>query len=363
MAEMFSADLTPVLSQNYDPVLRYQWNRTTVALNRTEIVSGGDQGDGQNVAWGAELPVAGAGASAFSAGSAIHSSEYAFDPNLPAKLDWASYRSVTNISGLAVDQARASRGSPTALFQLLDGKVKGGITRVTSLLNSEFINGTGSQTDPFGNPCQGIVGLLSALQTGGSYAGIDRAAYPAWAGNYFANGGVLRPLSVKLIQQMWTQIQIRSGRSPNRILVSFDVFNAYQALFTPMLRVQTQGPLPSQLALGTQTLVWNNIVIEPDKDMPPGTMIMLSDGVSLHALPRAVPTVEDIAMFEQLGIEVPAMSGNGFNPKDSVESLGLSLHVEILPKTGDSYPLHVYVRVQAKVPNPNACGAIVDIQA
>jgi hypothetical protein len=342
--------LSPALSQLFNRVLAFQWNRKVVALQGVKIVDGA----GKNVPWDAEFPTTETPAAAFAPGSDVSSSEFTYDPDVPATLAWANYRAPTKIEGLAVDAAATSPGSPDILMRLFDAKIGGAISRLIKLINDDFYTGTGTD----GNGNQNLIGVLGgALELSGSYAGISRSTYPGWAGNVLSNGGTPRPLTLALLQALYQQILTNSGREPTRILCSYAVHSKYQSLFTPIQRVQTAGEMPQQFGAGTQKLFWNNIPLEPDISCPADKLIMLNnDTIELQALPRAIPE-----MFETLGEDMTAFGGTGLGPGDTQQPVNLQLRVEVLPKNGDSYPINVWVRVQLRVEHPNANGYIADI--
>lgn len=342
-------DLTQLgnaLSQRYDKDLAYQWNRQTEALRIIQI----SKGQGKNVAWDAQFPTAATPAGAFAPGSDVGSGEYTYDPEVPASLPWANYRAPTKVEGLAVDAAMSSLGSADDILNLFDTKVKGAITRLTALINSDFFVGDGS--DGSGN--QTLVGLLGgALETSGTYATIDRSTYTAWAGNVLGNGGIQRPLTDDLLRQLRQNIKVRSGREPNYIICSYGVARKYAGLFAAVQRVVTDGKMPSAYEMGTMDLRWGNMKVVEDKDCPAGTLIMGDrETLELKYLPRNIP-----GLFANQGQDVTATGGNG----STAQPVPLQCRVEVMPKTGDAYPVNVYVRVQAQVTHPNANGYIADI--
>jgi hypothetical protein len=344
------AVLSAALSQLFDRQLRFQWNRRVQALSGVRIT----EGFGKNVPWDAQFPTSETPAAAFAPGSDVASTEFTTDPEVPATLSWANYRAPTKIEGLAVDAAATSAGSPDIIMKLFDAKIGGAITRLIKLLNDDFYTGTGTD----GNGNQNLVGIFGgALELTGSYAGISRGTYPSWAGNVLGNNGTPRPLTDDLLRQMWNNILIASGREPNRILCSYGIQRKYASLFTPLQRVQTQGAMPDQLAMGTQKLLWNNIPVEPDISCPAGHLAMInSDTIELVSLPRAIPE-----MFDILGSDTQGFAGNGLGAEDQQQQVALSLRVEILPKTGDAYPVNIFVRTQLKVDHPNANGYALDL--
>lgn len=345
MATLTFSDITAALSQTYTRRLADQLNRRADVLQYIRVV----QNDtGKNIAWDAKF--AGSKATTvFAEGADVDASEYGFNVEVPATLNYGNYRAPTKVTDSALFLSRDAVGSPEELMDLLNEKVSDSLKTLTDSIGVDIYSGTGTSG---GNP--NIVGLygLAALSTG-TYAGINRATYAPWAGNVLGNGGVARPLTDDLLRQAEALIFTASGRTPNLILTSAGVHRKYGGLFSSIQRVQTPGQAPAQLGMGTMDLFWGNMPIVRDKSHPTGKLIMLNTEDLEMVVPRTL-----LAATGQLR---PAQAAETSLTDVDGRRFQIPVIVEPLARAGNSLPVNVWTHVQLRLRHPNRTAIINDI--
>lgn len=81
-----------------------------------------------------------------------------------------------------------------------------------------------------------IQGLIEAVSAVGIYMGIDRGIVPEWQGQVLANAGVLRPLTLDLMQSAIDNGYELSGKYVDYIYSHPTIRQSYAALLTPDVR-------------------------------------------------------------------------------------------------------------------------------
>lgn len=339
------SNVSNALSQRFSPRLARQFNRMAV----TGAALKSERGFGKNAAWDVEF--SGAGAGSYAEGADVAGGELLVDTLVPATLSWGHYRSAFQVSETQFDAAASSAGSAEAIVKLFDERIMGSGMKLASVINVDLL--TGSGTDGSGNP--NIVGLLNgSLEASGNYANISRSTYTEWKGNVLANGGIARPLTIDLIEQLDANIFTASGLRPTFGLCSPGVWRKYKGLFEPIRRVEGTGPI-NHYDTSTSLVMWNGIPILRDKDVPAGKMILVNDRmVSKVFLPSSAMSAEDVFKVEE-------RQGAGGNGDGEVNSLNLPFRIVPLSRNGDSLKFMVKCVLQLKVERPNSMGYISDI--
>jgi hypothetical protein len=162
-----------------------------------------------------------------------------------AKWDWVQAGGTINISGR--DEAINS-GSPEAFFDLikqerdvavgsLEEQITGGI----------FSDGTGAGPD--------MTGIIAAIDDGTNYpiyGDITVATYTDWKANRFANGGVDRAITYKLIRRARSST-LYKGKKATMGLAAVDIMDKITELLQPHQQLSDQ----SEASLG-----FDNIIVE-----------------------------------------------------------------------------------------------------
>lgn len=349
MASESLNSISNALAQVFAPKLERQWNRSAVTAQLVAAAAGTVAGAGKNVAW--DVAFSGATAGTVAEGADVSDSEYASDVNVPAVMQWATYRSNFKVTETELDAAATSMGSASALIDLFGERILSGGEKMARVINVDMISGTG--VDGSGNPA--IVGFLGgALETTGTYAGLARGTFSEWAGNVDSNGGVLRPLSLDLLYKMDQNIFTASMEEATHLLVSPGIYRKYAGLFESNVRLLRNDGESKPMGSGASELFWRGLPVIRDPNIPAGTVLFFNARhVSAKYLPRLQSPQDAVVqrMTELVG-------GNG----DSVKNVtGVPARLAILAKTGDSVKVSMKTVLQMCVKRPNALGYISDL--
>ena len=347
-------DFNAALSIFFDEKVSRQFNRMAVTAELLEKVPGA----GQAINWDVRVNRA-THATFFTEGSDVAAGEYNIDPNLKATLGWGMYRSAFALSGLSVAAARTSPGSAIEMLNQFETNLVDAASDLVSQVNSELWLGTGATSRIAGFTGGG------ALSATGTYAGLNRATYPDFAGNLAANGGIARTLTKGLLDAMDASIFRASGQTARCIVTTPESATKYEALFDQVGRVQVDRGDISAISKtpnvgapwipsnsGYTGMSYKGIPVFRDRNVPAGTMAFINpDHVKLRVLPQV--DLRTSPLWEMIQGE----ASNGDMPSNPM----LSCKVESLAKTGDADKFQVVLYCQLEVKRPNACGIIQDI--
>lgn len=127
--------------------------------------------------------------------------------------------------------------------------------------------GTGLYND--GTTTNAMTGLRLAVDSAGTYGGIDRSAYTWWAAQ---EDGVTAVTSIAKMQAMFGDCSIGSDK-PTVITSTQDLYDAYYALLQPQQRF-----MDSETAKGGFTnLMFNSVPIVVDSHCPANHMFFLNE--------------------------------------------------------------------------------------
>lgn len=348
MAAEVLADVADALGQTFAPQLAVQWNRSAQTAADVPAIPG----KGRNAAWDTEFS-GDVDAVDVAEGSDVQDAEFDSDENEDAILPWALYRKSFKISETTVDAAASAQGIPDALMDIFEERLMGQGARLCDKINRDLISGTG--TGSGGN--QSFVGLVTAINDTGFYAGINRATRAEWASNVLANGGVPRPLTLALLAQLEQLIFVACGESPTAIRCSPGVWRKYEGLFEEVRRLATDGGGPLEYRAGASRLFWRGVPILRDKDFPAGTLVMENRNyMRTRFLPRA-GTPRDAVMQQMKNL----MGATGMGPNAVPTTTAIPFRIALLGKTGDSLKCSLKLTAQFCLERPNAFGKITDI--
>ena len=358
MAADILANVSPALTQSFSKRLVRNWNRQAITATIVNQEDEGGVGDAKQVAW--DVMTSGATAASFLEGSDVSVAEYNQDPIIPAVLPWAQYRSAVRISNLEVNASLRNQAGPAQLMALVNERLFDAAAKIASVVNQDIFTGTG--TDAFGNP--NIVGLIPALNTAATYAGITKATTTEWAGNVLANGGTVRPLSYDLLANLEQLIFVASGIEPDVIVCSPGVARKYENLFEVGKRAMVDG-------LGTQpvaayqgstspgvnqartNLFWRGKPVIRDRNCPANTLLMLNlSEIFLKPLPFMTLSPDGVPVRQ---MPVPSSNSTSTMPTN----FGAAVYP--LARTGSAIQFMVEVYIQLKVARLNAHGLLGDI--
>lgn len=349
-------NLSAALATTIAPRLVRAYNREAIFGRLINVTSDGGQGDAKNVQW--DVQFSGATAASFAEGSDVAASEFNQDPVVPAVLNWGQYRAPFKLSNLEINAASQSIAGATALGNIVANRVEGSLTKMMQVMNQDFLTGTG--TDGAGNPT--IVGVIPAIGATGSYATIPKATYPEWAGVVLANGGNVRPLTFDLLANLEQLVFVASGREPDVILASAGVTRKYEGLFESTRRGMNDGSAPFPGYQGSTAggvtgpktnLFWRGKPVIRDRNMPAGTLIMLSwSDIEGKFLPFNPMTPDGVPVQQQ-----QLQSSNGTVSTPTM----MKCVVYPLARTGSAVAFVAETYVQLKVARTNAHGLLQDI--
>ena len=243
------ANVSDALQQQFIQTVKYQFNTLTPILKHIPKV----RREGPQVNFDAVFPNTAIGGNT-PEGWVYTSSDFGVNTTKRAYLPWAIYSYPFALTDHEVNVVSTSRSPEELVFDWVSLKMKESIQNLAIKINTGLISGTGSSTSAVGSIAltPDLLGLTPGYLDGGSgntdgaitsgysggagtaiYAGISRADYSNWRGNYTSvyNSGAVA-LTADHIEAMLTKIFIASGRYPNLIVASPNVARAYKALFT-----------------------------------------------------------------------------------------------------------------------------------
>lgn len=117
------------------------------------------------------------------------------------------------------------------------------------------------------------IGLQLASDNSSSvvFQNVDRANVPLYRGNVLNAGG--NPLSEVHLQQIFSLIEIQTGKSPNFIVCQNAQYDKYAALGTTLKRFMT-----TKMDMGFQSVDYLGVELTKDVDCPPMIMHVWVDG-------------------------------------------------------------------------------------
>lgn len=310
---------------------------------------------GQNLTWDVEFENSGASTnSALTEGATV--SVFGDDDVVPAVLQWGNYSESISLTGKARAIARAA-GSPSELEDLFGQKLERAIRRLTKNLARDLYVGPGTS--------ERILGLFggSTLTTGsplaatGTYAGIVRGTYAAWAGNVNSNGGAQRPLDVPLMRDMRRSIYDACGEMPDLIVCDSFQHEQYGLTFGSERRYLQDVYLRGQkitLDGGYKALEFDGIPVIMDVNAPAGTMTFLNTNyVKFRQVPDAADDVN-----KSMGLV--GLHGTSEEQFKSGETR-MFARINPLARVGDAYNFQLILYPQLQVERCNANGLITDL--
>lgn len=140
--------------------------------------------------------------------------------------------------------------------------------------------------DGAGNAGKNIDGLGIAVANTGTYGGIDRATYAWWQAKVYANGGAARPLTTRLMRQVYLAVSDGQDK-PGIIVTTKALWNRYAEIIEGTIQVQTDAG-KKLASLGFQVLEFMGTPVVWDNECPAGAMYFLNtDYLQLRYSPQA----------------------------------------------------------------------------
>lgn len=268
------SDIQNALCQRMRPRVIDQYNRSDVKLNALRKTAG----RGKNVS--ADATFGSTTLQTFTDGQVV--STFNKDTDVPWSLSWVELGDALKITGRAED---AAQGDDTELGALFVRKLMERKTSIAGGINVELYTGAGGAS---------ILGTQTAagpLDSTGTFAGINRATYPQWAGNVLANGGIPRGLSMKLLEQAFEAVDASKGGGLTMGFASSSMFNRLAAMAGDKVRVLQEAYIRGEAlkaSLGFQAVEVFGVPIFKDTSSPAGTIELINDRhIGIEYLPAA----------------------------------------------------------------------------
>jgi hypothetical protein len=349
MADATYSSVQGALEQRIRKELARQPNRAATALN----ILPKRPGKGKNVAW--DISVGTGTGQVFDDGEDV--ATYNNDTELLATMQWAEYGDAFAITGRAED---AAAGDNTELAQLWVKKLVDASQRAAAKLNSDLWTGAGSASPQI---LHGLHGSSGPLDSTGTYATIVRGTYTQFAGNKLTNSGVLRPISLGLIESAFEAAWNASGTTPEIMLAPAAIFRKIAELVAPEKRyMQSVNIRGQQITLdpGFMAVEVNGIPVFRDKDATAGSLT----GMNLnHIGIEYLPVAEMRRGRDEFITQVPLAGTPAEQAGTAHASDALMGSVWGIARTGNKRKVQLLVTCQVWCDRPNAHFWLGDLQS
>lgn len=331
------------LAQTHRSDVVRQINRSVQFLKLVPIV----QGQGKNVAW----PVEKDGALVENYSEGADAVNFGSDVQAQAILTWALYRANPHVTQLAMDSA-ASSYDPVGNKQAWARSITNHAAALAVTINQDCFSGPGTGTR--------ICGLDEAIcKDTNTYATINRST----VGNEYWKPTVVDPgtptaPSFADIRDDVRKIYEACGENPDLCFTAPVGFNYVGSLFDSTRRnveIANTARGGVKLDFGFQALELDGMLFIKERHATASGSVcrfyyVNSSRVQLEVLPSA----QQRQLMEVGMLDMQADDGFG--------SVPLSLHFEMLAKTGASEKAEILSTSQLVVSRPNTCGARLNVQ-
>jgi len=337
--------ISAVLNRRFDDALSSQINRSVILPQLVPV----RRASSQVLQWVAKFGTAAPTTAVIADGANV--TVFNSDTKKPALLTFGTYHDAFGITGKAMASAAAS-GNPAELVNLFREEIEESIPRLASAMAVDFYKGTG-----VGENMTGLTATAGAIRGTGVYANIDRAAFPQWAGNEDAFGGVQRPLSIQLMRKMRRLIYTASGMKPDFILCDPTMHESYGELMGDKRQYHEDVTIRGRTVTldgGYGALMFDKIPVIEDINAPPSSMLFLnSRTIDIQQLPSPADTVNRAQ--GEVGLK-------GTEEEQFGESnTSLTARVQPLAVNGDLFNFGLFAYPQIRSRRPNANGYLTDL--
>jgi len=343
------------------------------------------EGFGPNIAWAPELGTSNSAlVETYSEGA--DATNFGDDSQNAATVSWSRYRANWHVTGTAIAIGAASR-TPARNVELWANQYVNAIMALIKQLNIDIYTGSGGNA---------LVGLATAIDNTATYAGITRqGANPVVSGAYTVangwssyvydsstnpgaganlDGSAKQALTFGQIRYDQAQIQIACGEKPDLALCNLTTLNWLRGLFDPNmfymmgteLAARVGVPVrggPSAGNLGTNVMLdagvgrlhFDGTWFVADPDCPAGTIYYVNTGY------WKFEGLEPVASLDIFPTDDEALSRNTLF--DGFEEMPMSLVLQLLSVTGDSFKAMLKAYPQIAITRPNSCGKRINITA
>jgi hypothetical protein len=202
------------------------------------------------------------------------------DQGLAATYTWTWYEGLTAIN----KQEEQAAGTEYEMVDLLQARIQETIESFADLINTHLYSTTNASIDKIA----GIPYAVDAPTSGTSpFGNIDRVANAWWRAQVENAVGTL---TLQKINRMYNKLQAQAGTPPNIIVMSTDLFGAYESLLLTNTRYTTDQKM---LEAGFTAYLHKGATVLFDAACPSGTIFYLNDKhimlVSMTKTPSAEP--------------------------------------------------------------------------
>lgn len=270
MATTDLAAVSAALSLVYPRQIVNQINRKTVLPHLLQVRLGNGKG-----VYGTAKFTGASNAAASAEGVQRDASDADQEIKVPWALQWAQYDKTASVTDLARNATArnlnpASAGAPGG--DLLQGEVADMATRVIMGVASDMYAG-----DAGASPTE-LAGAAAAVDSSGTFAGIDPGTYTEWAA--IENTEALADLSLELIEdKLLTPIYDACSEAPDLMTCPSNIFSRIKQLFND--RVQAVKEIQTargiiKLAAGVQAVEIDGIPVVRDPQATANTLYALN---------------------------------------------------------------------------------------
>lgn len=346
MATQVLSDVSGVIPIDIHKSVARQMNRKATSL----ALFNKKPGSGISLTWGVRFSRA-TDPATFTEGSDMAAGEFQTDSDVLATLPWGYYRTGFKLSTLVVNAAMSASNAPDAIGEQFKGHLIDATTAIAQQVNKDIFAGAGTA-----GLISGLIGG-GAIDSSGSYAGINSATYSEWASTELTNG-TNRELTKELLDECERKIYDAHGEGPAAILASSAVCQKYEKLFDQNVRFVNGGSNDLSVArpnngTGHTGYTYKGIPVYRDRNATANSLFMLNlDEIEVCVLPEMDPGMQTTP--DKLVKQLTDSDGN---------LLGIPVSVRALAMLGDAYSFEASVHLQLKVRSRKAHGVIKDIAA
>jgi hypothetical protein len=345
MATVNVAAIVDNIQKKFDDEITRHINRSTPVFN----VLGVKRANGPVIQWvntfNTSPPTA-------PIGEGVAVTTFNTDTKVPATLDYTTYHDAFEITGLALAKAAAA-GNPAAIADLFREEMTELIPRLALNIAQDVYTGTGAS-----NEMIGLVATNGGIRSTGTYAGINRGTYSQWGATELANGGILRPLELRLLRRARRYAKEACGFAPDFYLTSTALFEAYEAILGDKRRYLEDVTIKGRkvtLDGGTRALSFDGVPVIEDISCPSTDWL---GGQAEYLDIFQLPSPADMVNRSTGQVSLAGTPEHQYGATQS----GLTARILPLPPAGDKYPFAVFVYPSVRVKKPNAFLRITDLE-
>lgn len=198
------------------------------------------------------------------------------DQGAGAQYNWSWYEGLTVINKA---EEMAIEGE-VGMVDLLEARLNETIASFVEVVNADLFSATDASQSK-------IAGLPYAMQTTGSFGGIDRATNTWWQAQ---NESTVGTITLAKINRMYNKCQSQGGTPPNLIIMPEDIFGSYESLLQASQRFVQDAKLAD---LGFTAYLHKGATVLFDGLCPAGVVLYVNTRytylVAMTRQPDAVP--------------------------------------------------------------------------